>query len=117
MYLRFLALMSLGMFGISLVLKTLLDRVFVDWDMVGDMRRHVGGIARKARYTQIYDYEQEFGRVRTRLAPVAKTPPPLALPPRIRITPLPAPRGPAPRPLPIPGFMAPVTTSRPYDGK
>lgn len=47
-YFRFLLFLGMGLFGICLVLRILLDRVFVDWDFVGDLRAWIAGISRRA---------------------------------------------------------------------
>lgn len=48
MYFRFLFFLGAGLFGICLVLRILLDRVFVDWDFIGEFRAWVAGVSRRA---------------------------------------------------------------------
>ena len=49
MYLRFVTCLSVGLFGVSLVLMTVYDSLFHDWDVVRDIRLWGARMARKHR--------------------------------------------------------------------
>ena len=64
MYTRFIFCLGLGLIGISFVLKTLIDEVFLDWDVVGDIQHYFRELSRRNRYVQFsQDDHTEAGRL------------------------------------------------------
>lgn len=126
MYFRFLFLMSAGMFGVALVLTTLMDTLLSNWSLESDLRRYVDGMTRKARFIQVHDYDEEAAVVRTRLqavkAPLPKevrlaeaavgprTPPPALLTPTL---PLPRVRSPQASTAPRISWLTPLPPPTP----
>ncbi|TPW20256.1 MAG: hypothetical protein FD126_1867 [Elusimicrobia bacterium] len=49
MYLRFVTCLTVGLFGVSLVLMTVYDTLFQDWDVVKDVRLWAARVSRKHR--------------------------------------------------------------------
>jgi len=65
LYMRFMLCLGFGLIGMSFLLKTLIDEVFLDWDMVGDIRHYFRELSRRnrrARYLQDDD-QAEVGRL------------------------------------------------------
>ncbi len=54
MYLKFVGTMALGMLGIGLLMKVLLDRLFVDWDAVEDLETYVKDAYRGRRMNHVH---------------------------------------------------------------
>ncbi len=54
MYLKFVSTMALGMLGIGLLMKVLLDRLFVDWDAVEDLETYVKDTYRGRRMHHVH---------------------------------------------------------------
>jgi len=71
-YLRFVFCLSFGLFGITLFLMTVMDTLFVDWDVYADLkkwfrtlffsdrRRYAGVAPQRAYAVRKSAYEQEF---------------------------------------------------------
>ncbi|MFA6030697.1 MAG: hypothetical protein WC969_12640 [Elusimicrobiota bacterium] len=53
LYMRFVLCLGFGLFGISLLLKTLIDALFLEWDVVGDAVRYFDGVSRRRRYVTL----------------------------------------------------------------
>lgn len=49
MYLRFVTCLTVGLFGVSLVLMTVYDTLLQDWDVVKDVRLWAARVSRKHR--------------------------------------------------------------------
>ena len=64
MYTRFILCLGFGLIGISFVLKTLIDEVFLDWDMIGDIQHFFRDLSRRSRYVKYpQDDQAEAGRL------------------------------------------------------
>ena len=102
--------MAVGTFGLGLVLKTLLDEVFLDWDFSVDFRKFVAENGPRTRYVQVYNYDVKSSQVKPRLIPV-RTP----LPQEIRLVEAAAgvPRQRAQTPLPTVATAPGATTVAP----
>ncbi|MDE2293389.1 MAG: hypothetical protein KGL53_15010 [Elusimicrobia bacterium] len=76
LYLRFLTFMAVGLFGVSLILVTLFDTLFVDWDVVGDAKVAARHWARKQRqrYVLLEDQNVRSARLAARLAQEGRNP-------------------------------------------
>lgn len=83
LYFRFLFCMAAGLFGVCVVLKTLMDVVFANWDVSTDVRRLLDDLARKQRYVMLDDEIKASYQLGSRLATAQSTlqrPPALAAP-------------------------------------
>lgn len=54
MYLKFVGTMAVGMLGIGLFMKILLDKLFVDWDAFDDMETYVKDAYRGRRMHHVH---------------------------------------------------------------
>lgn len=96
MYLRFVTCLTVGLFGLSLVMMTIYDALLQDWDVVSDLRRWAQHWARKhrTRYVLMNDDRMQAARLNTRLnqadrAPIS-LPNPTQTAPEVSLPPLPA---------------------------
>ena len=95
MYLRFVTCLSVGLFGLSLVMMTIYDALLQDWDVVAEMRRWAHHWARKhrTRYVLMNDDRMQAPRLNTRLNQAERTPMSLPYPtqtaPEVILPPLP----------------------------
>ncbi|HVE14378.1 MAG TPA: hypothetical protein VNI01_13340 [Elusimicrobiota bacterium] len=109
MYFRFLLLLSLGLFGMSLLMTTVLDSLFQDWSVHEDIQRYVDAFSVKAQLIPSYEYEP----VEARAAPVRplgmKTP----LPREIRLVEAASPLSPMPQPAGQEALPLPPVARRP----
>lgn len=64
MYLRFVTCLTVGLFGVSLVLMTVYDTLLQDWDVVKDVRLWAARVARKhrTRYTMMDEDRMNVAR-------------------------------------------------------
>lgn len=63
LYIRFIIFLAIGLFGVAMLLKTLLDALFVDWDVTGDMRRLAEDISKRRRYVRMEKQAAKAGAV------------------------------------------------------
>ena len=83
MYLRFVTCLTIGLFGLSVMMMTVLDAVFLEWDVVGDIQRWANGLARKrTRYIHLDDEYGKVTKLATRMAQAERVPPPQLVPAR-----------------------------------
>ena len=86
--------LSVGLFGLSLVLMTVYDALFQDWDVVSEMRRWAHSWARRhrTRYVLMSDERMAAARMTMRMPPPERTA--VALPgrtsPEVILPPLPS---------------------------
>lgn len=67
LYLRFMICLAVGLIGISLVLKTLMDVLFNDWDVEGDLQKAWQEMSKKSkRYTAPESARRRPTRLATR---------------------------------------------------
>jgi hypothetical protein len=83
LYLRFILCLGTGLFGMAMVLMTMIDVVFNEWDVSTDVQRWIASLSKKKPERS---YVEDMGRVdhlATRLMPhnVAKPASPGAVPP------------------------------------
>lgn len=96
MYLRFISCLTVGLFGVSLVLMTVYDTLFQDWDVVKDFRLWAARVSRKHRTRYVMMDEE---RMKVARAYAAQPRPPVQAPLRKVYTapevslPAPAPAG------------------------
>ncbi|TBR19399.1 hypothetical protein EPO15_14290 [bacterium] len=64
MYLRFVTCLTVGLFGVSLVLMTVYDTLLQDWDVVKDMRLWAARVARKHRTRYVLMDEERMSAAR-----------------------------------------------------
>lgn len=64
MYLRFVTCLAVGLFGVSLVLMTVYDALFQDWDVVRDIRLWAQKVARKHRTRYVMMDEERMNAAR-----------------------------------------------------
>lgn len=96
MYLRFVTCLTVGLFGLSLVMMTIYDALLQDWDVVTDIRRWAQHWARKhrTRYVLMNDDRMAAARLSTRMGQPDRTTISLPSPatstaPEVRLPPLP----------------------------
>jgi hypothetical protein len=61
LYFRFIICLALGLLGLSLVLKTLIDVLFTDWDFFVEARQWVADLSSRKKPTYVL-LESESGR-------------------------------------------------------
>lgn len=64
MYLRFITCLTVGLFGVSLVLMTVYDTLLQDWDVVKDFRLWAARVARKHRTRYVMMDEERMSAAR-----------------------------------------------------
>ena len=73
MFFRFIVILAFGLAGITLFLTAMMDMFFLDWSFSERFQAYIASAGRlNNRYMQVYDYEAETARVRSRLVPVTK---------------------------------------------
>ncbi|MFC1679508.1 hypothetical protein ACFL2T_04795 [Elusimicrobiota bacterium] len=68
LYFRFILCLAIGLLGVALLMKTLLDSLFVDWDVTGDVKRMAEDLSKKRRYVRM---QKETGRSGARVSATA----------------------------------------------
>jgi hypothetical protein len=71
LYLRFVVCLAVGLFGVSMVMSTLMDALLSDWDVVDEMRKFVAGLSKK-QHSRVIGAETLEGapeRLSTRMQP------------------------------------------------
>lgn len=64
MYFRFMTCLAVGLFGLSLLMMTVYDVLFQDWDVVEDIRRAAARWARRQRTRYVLMDEDKMRAVR-----------------------------------------------------
>jgi len=69
LYFRFIICLAAGLFGLALLMSTVMESVLVDWDMASDLRAFIDRLSsrNKRRYVLIGD---GHGQIRIGQAPV-----------------------------------------------
>jgi len=67
MYFRFIICLTIGLLGVALVLRTLFDALFLDWNFVEDFRKMFSGFGRKRQRYVLLDGPNGKTRLSTRL--------------------------------------------------
>ena len=49
LYLRFAVCLAAGLFGVALVLRTLIDTLLTDWDVAAEVQRVINDISKKKK--------------------------------------------------------------------
>ena len=60
LYLRFILCLGVGLFGMTMVLMTMMDAVFNEWDVSRDVQRWVASLSKKR---QRRSFVEDMGRV------------------------------------------------------
>lgn len=64
MYMRFILCLGIGLFGLGIVLKMLIDLVFQDFDPILEAKHYVSDLSRRRRYvTLLSDEDEHAGRL------------------------------------------------------
>ncbi|MBI5243068.1 MAG: hypothetical protein HY922_05190 [Elusimicrobia bacterium] len=50
---RFLLCLGIGLFGLTIILKTLIDVLFLEWDVVADISHYAKEISRRRHYVML----------------------------------------------------------------
>ena len=83
MYLRFVTCLTIGLFGLSVMMMTVMDALFLEWDVVGDIQRWAAGVARKrVRYIHMEDQYGKVTKLATRLPQAERAAEPQLVPAR-----------------------------------
>jgi len=53
MYMRFIFCLGFGLIGVSFVLMTLIDEVFLDWDIIADLQSRLKDISRRRHHVTL----------------------------------------------------------------
>lgn len=83
LYLRFMTCLGVGLFGLGLMMVTVLDTLLVDWDVVREVQLWAARLARKHRQRYVI-MGDEFGKnphLNTRLGNAYRAPEPLMVNP------------------------------------
>lgn len=64
MYLRFITCLTVGLFGLSLMMMTIYDVLLQDWDVIADIRRAAARWARRQRTRYVLMDEDRMKEVR-----------------------------------------------------
>ncbi|MFA5139592.1 MAG: hypothetical protein WC728_10205 [Elusimicrobiota bacterium] len=70
LYFRFILCLGVGLFGMTMVLMTMMDAVFNEWDVSRDAQRWIASLSKKKQQRSYY--AEDMGRVEhlsTRLMP------------------------------------------------